>query len=957
VAQRGRLEVVDKSSSKFIDGELSKQIDEAEATLGALIAGDFDTKSINLRSLKRAQLALQGKDHPYRLDGEPETGGIWIWEREGQSIFANKRMEKMLGYPPGEITGRRITDFLHEASQKESSALFARLREGIKVQTDVKFRRKDGKGFWTILTATPILDRRGRYLGAFAVIIDISGRKLAENTLQETNELLENIIANTNTAIAYIDREYFFIRVNQAFASSYSKKIADFTGKNFFDIFAFYTYRKIFEQVIITGKPYFEEYQPIETGEPPNQIITFWDKNIQPVREKNGQVIGLILNMVDVTQRFQAEHALQKSRMMFEQLFESAPDSNVLLDQAGTIIGINRQTEVRFGFRRDELIGQPLDSLFPARFHDTDLKAGMLKDLVRSSMPTGLGMDLYGLDKAGLEFPIDMVLNPIQTGDNLLIIAVIRDITRYKTAETALRNQAAYLRLLQDVAVAAYEASSIETAMQFAVDAVCNFIDWPIGHVLMRQGGTGLESYRIWHMIEPDRYEAFRQASETIHFENGVGLSGNVLKSQKPLWWDITDPSIKYPRTKVSLKAGLRSAFSFPVLVGNEVAAVLEFFTTDQIVPDNTLLEMMAQIGTQLGRVVERKRAEKAVQESEARFRTIYEEAGMGIKLIGLDGRILQSNPALQEMLGYTGDELRCMHFTDLTDPADVAQNTVQFDQLVHGGTDHFTLEKRYIHKSGKSVWGLVTMSAVLGEDGKAQFAIGMVENISRRKAVEAELTELQRRLLDSTEAERLRLAQDLHDGPIQDLYGITFRLNDIEAALHGRSSQVRVEDAKADLVQVISTLRYICGEMRPPTLAPFGLAKAIRSHAESFQADHPEIAVKLDLMSDRKTLSEHVRLALYRIYQQLTSNVNRHSQATHLIIRLILDDQHITLEVEDDGHGFNKPRSWIDLAREGHLGLVSASERAQALGGSLEIKSYPGKGTLVRAIVPRSAQ
>ncbi len=82
-----------------------------------------------------------------------------------------------------------------------------------------------------------------------------------------------------------------------------------------------------------------------------------------------------------------------------------------------------------------------------------------------------------------------------------------------------------------------------------------------------------------------------------------------------------------------------------------------------------------------------------------------------------------------------------------------------------------------------------------------------------------------------------------------------------------------------------------------------------------------------------------------------------RHAQADQLTIRLNLDDQLITLEVEDNGHGFNKPHRWIDLARQGHLGLVSASERAEALGGKLEIKSDPGQGTLVRASVPRSAQ
>ena len=94
--------------------------------------------------------------------------------------------------------------------------------------------------------------------------------------------------------------------------------------------------------------------------------------------------------MVDVTERVQAENALQKSRMMFEQLFESSPDANVLLDQAGTILWVNRQTETRFGFRRDELIGKSVGTLFPERFHTGDFQAGVFKDLYSSTRPTGL---------------------------------------------------------------------------------------------------------------------------------------------------------------------------------------------------------------------------------------------------------------------------------------------------------------------------------------------------------------------------------------------------------------------------------------------------------------------------------------------------------------------------------------------------------------------------------------
>jgi signal transduction histidine kinase len=107
--------------------------------------------------------------------------------------------------------------------------------------------------------------------------------------------------------------------------------------------------------------------------------------------------------------------------------------------------------------------------------------------------------------------------------------------------------------------------------------------------------------------------------------------------------------------------------------------------------------------------------------------------------------------------------------------------------------------------------------------------------------------------------------------------------------------------------------------------------------------------------MSDRDQLSERVRLALFRIFQHSVSNVLRHARATELKIHFALGEENITLEIKDNGQGFELPARWIQLARKGHLGLVGAAERAEALGGKLKIISAPGKGTMIRVIVPRS--
>ncbi len=230
-----------------------------------------------------------------------------------------------------------------------------------------------------------------------------------------------------------------------------------------------------------------------------------------------------------------------------------------------------------------------------------------------------------------------------------------------------------------------------------------------------------------------------------------------------------------------------------------------------------------------------------------------------------------------------------------------------------------------------------------------------MMEEVIQRQRVEQELAEVQRRLLDRVEAERLELAQELHDGPIQELYGLTYQLSFLTSKLEQTEAREEINSLQERLQKVIRSLRSTAGELRPPTLTPFGLEKAIRSHADEFLKEFPTIKAQLDLMPDEKTLPERMRLALFRIYQVALTNVVRHAQASQVTIRLQLDNETVLLEIADDGCGFVVPERWISFAREGHLGLVGATERAEAIGGQLLVESEPGKGTRMKVLVPRN--
>lgn len=357
-----------------------------------------------------------------------------------------------------------------------------------------------------------------------------------------------------------------------------------------------------------------------------------------------------------------------------------------------------------------------------------------------------------------------------------------------------------------------------------------------------------------------------------------------------------------------------------------------------------------------LQRVVEaedaRRRAEQALRRSETRLRVIFQGAAIGIELVDLEGRLLAFNPAVCRIFGYSEAELYvALEQTD--HPVNVAYRDPNFEHLRDGALDFYTHERPYTHKAGQTVWERVSASLVRNSSGAPQYAIYMIEDITERRQMEADVLELHRRLMQGREEERLHLAQELHDGPIQDLYGLSYNLKAFADRLPEELNGEALKEMQNGLQQVVRTLRAMSGNLRPPTLAPFGLEKAIRSHAQEFQEAHSELEVRLNLTPDGRRLPENVRLALFRIYQASLANVLRHAEASQVDVNLAYDETQVCLEIRDNGQGFVVPARWIQLARKGHLGLVGAVERAEAVGGQLEVESAPGQGACVRVRVP----
>src|SRR5262245_56663690 len=159
------------------------------------------------------------------------------------------------------------------------------------------------------------------------------------------------------------------------------------------------------------------------------------------------------------------------------------------------------------------------------------------------------------------------------------------------TLEQRVAERTALLELLQDITIAANEATSSAEALQFAVDRICSYMSWPVGHayVAVAPGVTHGLPTPIWHLETAGQYTAFQQATQTAEFAVGEGLIGQVGALKKPAWNVDVSNDPDFHRRHAALAAGLKAGFAFPILVGQEVAGVLEFYADTPRAPNLSL--------------------------------------------------------------------------------------------------------------------------------------------------------------------------------------------------------------------------------------------------------------------------------------------------------------------------------------------------------------------------------
>lgn len=352
--------------------------------------------------------------------------------------------------------------------------------------------------------------------------------------------------------------------------------------------------------------------------------------------------------------------------------------------------------------------------------------------------------------------------------------------------------------------------------------------------------------------------------------------------------------------------------------------------------------------------VTDRRRAEKALRESERRFELFMDMVPVQAWIRDREGRFLYVNRPYAVAHGLEPAQIIGRPLTDFF-PAEMVKRFSARDALVLGGGAPL----QFLDDQPNGNWLKVRFPLPLpnGETGIAGIAIDIserVESEKRAKLYSERIRDMMARLISAQELERRRLSDDLHDLIGQSLTALGLEL----AALRGQLSTEMAGraaprfDAMAGLLDhTIESIRGVMTELRPPALEEYGLIPALHWYADVFR-QRTGMKVRTNAQQESVRLSRDAELALFRVVQEALTNAAKHSGGTSVDVSVAEQDGTVRVVIHDDGRGFVDPVGARSAARGG-WGLPTMRERAEAHGGSLRVE-FPGCGTRVVVEVPR---
>jgi PAS domain S-box-containing protein len=507
------------------------------------------------------------------------------------------------------------------------------------------------------------------------------------------------------------------------------------------------------------------------------------------------------------------------------------------------------------------------------------------------------------------------------------------------------------------------ESESVSEAAPPILQAICEIAEWEVGVLWEVHEDAGV--IRCVQTSQTTKGALnFETVTRDLVFERGVGLPGRVWQTGQAHWITNLAEDKNFPRIELAVAEGLRSAYGFPSLLGDRVTGVLEFFSRELREPDEEMIKWISAVGHHIGQLIERKRAEEALRESEVHFRTVSESASDAIVTVDANSLIITINPAAEIIFGHKVADMVGKPLTMLMPEYMRHVHRAGIERYINTNSKHISwsaVELPGLHKNGYEI--PLEISFCEWTKKGVRFFTGIIRDITERKMAEEELRRTREERLRELERIRTRIAADLHDDIGSSLTKIVI-LSDV-AQEKGSESNPQISESLDAITEIsnelVETMSDIVWAINPKKDHLSELSHRMRRFAsDMFTAQNVRFQFHAPAADEDVQLGANMRREIFLIFKESINNIVKHSKCTKAHARLSSEDGRLTLEISDNGQGFDFSRVSKQVARSsvrGGNGLLSMRHRATELNGKFNILSESGHGTTISLSVPIAGQ
>ena len=798
-------------------------------------------------------------------------------------------------------------------------------------------------------------------------------RSQIESELREASQLQQAILDAANYTIISVSPNGVILTLNAAAERWLGYSAEEIVGKTTPVIFhdpeeVERRARELSKELGVAIEPGFEVFvAKARLGVPDENEWTYVRKDgtrfpvllsVTALRDAEGNLTGFLGIGSDITARKQTEQALRDTEKRYRDLVDNSLGLIGAHDMEGRFLMVNPATARALGYRPSELIGRSMTELLVPSVRK--FFGDYLERIRQNGTDSGL---LKMLTKEGEERTWEYRnLRYDEPGKPSYVLGHAHDVTERRLAERRLAVQYATTRILA-------ESTEFSEAAPRILQAVCESLGWGTGALWRVDREMNVLRYVEGWQTPSVIVEEFRSISRQSTFSPGVGLPGRVWQSGQPHWISDVTRDTNFPRAPVAAKEGLHAALGFPIVLGGEVLGVMEFFSHSIQQPDEALLDMMSNIGSQIGQFAERRHAERELKESEERYRDLFENANDLIQSAAPDGTLVYVNRAWRDALGYSEEEVSRLSLFDIIHPDSLAHCMEMFGRVLSGEKlDH--VEAMFVTKEGRTITVEGSTSCSL-KDGKPAATRSIFRDITDRKRFEAELAQARDAALESARLKAEFLANMSHEirTPMNAIIGMSGLLLDTDLTAEQREFAETVRSSAEALLTLMNDIldfsKIEAGKLTFEAM-DFDLRNAVEGAvdllAEAAQAKGVELFSMVSSDMPIQLRGDPGRLR--QVLLNLLSNAVKFTEHGEVIVRVTKENDAVgsallRFAVSDSGIGIPEEaqRKIFEVFSQADgsttrkyggtgLGLAISRQLVELLGGQIGVESAPGRGS-----------